>query len=46
MLGEPVPQVAPVGATLLQRLSGLEILAAQLKGRYQQLPSTGMRASG
>jgi len=38
MLGEPVPQVAPVGATLLQRLSGLEILVAQLKGEIPAAP--------
>jgi len=38
MLGEPVPQIAPVGAALLQRLSGLEILAAQLKGEIPAAP--------
>jgi uncharacterized protein (TIGR00369 family) len=38
MLGEPVPQIAPVGAALLQRLSGLEILAAQLKGEVPAAP--------
>ena len=38
MLGEPVPQIAPVDAALLQRLSGLEILAAQLKGEIPAAP--------
>jgi uncharacterized protein (TIGR00369 family) len=38
MLGEPVPHIAPVGAALLQRLSGLEILAAQLKGEIPAAP--------
>jgi uncharacterized protein (TIGR00369 family) len=38
MLGEPVPQIAPVGAALLQRLSGLEILAAQIKGEIPAAP--------
>jgi len=38
MLREPVPQIAPVGAALLQRLSGLEILAAQLKGEIPAAP--------
>jgi uncharacterized protein (TIGR00369 family) len=37
-LGEPVPQIAPVGAALLQRLSGLEILAAQIKGEIPAAP--------
>jgi uncharacterized protein (TIGR00369 family) len=32
MLREPAPQIAPVGPALLQRLSGLEILAAQISG--------------
>ncbi len=38
MLREPVPQIAPVGAALLQRLSGLEILTAQLKGEIPTAP--------
>jgi uncharacterized protein (TIGR00369 family) len=38
MLREPVPHIAPVGAALLQRLSGLEILAAQLKGEIPAAP--------
>ena len=38
MLREPVPQIAPVGAALLQRLSGLEVLAAQLKGEIPAAP--------
>lgn len=38
MLGEPVPQIAPVGAALLQRLSGLEILTAQLHGEIPAAP--------
>ena len=46
MLREPVPQIAAVGPALLQRLSGLDILAAQLKGEIPAAPSTGMRASG
>ena len=46
MLQEPVPQIAAVGPALLQRLSGLDILAAQLEGEIPAAPSTGMRASG
>jgi uncharacterized protein (TIGR00369 family) len=38
LLGEPPPQVAPVGAELLQRLSGLEILAAQIRGDLPAAP--------
>jgi uncharacterized protein (TIGR00369 family) len=38
MLREPVPQIAPVGPELLQRLSGLEILAAQIKGEIPAAP--------
>ena len=38
MLGAPVPQIAPVGTALLQRLSGLEILTAQLKGEIPAAP--------
>ena len=38
MLREPVPQLAPVGAALLQRLSGLEILTAQIKGEIPAAP--------
>ena len=38
MLGEPVPQIAPVGAAQLQRLSGLEILTAQLNGEIPAAP--------
>ena len=38
MLGESVPQIAPVGAALLQKLSGLEILAAQIKGEIPAAP--------
>ena len=38
MLAEPVPYIAPVRAALLQRLSGLEILAAQLKGEIPPAP--------
>jgi uncharacterized protein (TIGR00369 family) len=38
MLGEPVPQIAPVGAALLQRLSGLEILTAQLNEEIPAAP--------
>ena len=38
MLQEPVPQIAPVGPELLQRLSGLDILAAQLKGEIPAAP--------
>ena len=37
-LREPVPQIAPVGAALLQRLSGLEILTAQLNGEIPAAP--------
>lgn len=37
-LREPVPQIAPVGPVLLQRLSGLEILSAQLKGEIPAAP--------
>jgi uncharacterized protein (TIGR00369 family) len=46
ILAEPVPQIAPVGPALLQRLSGLEILAAQLKGDIPAAPIdrlTGIR---
>jgi uncharacterized protein (TIGR00369 family) len=38
MLGEPVPQIAPVGAALLQRFSGLQILTAQLTGEIPVAP--------
>ena len=38
MLREPVAQVAPVDPELLQRLSGLEILAAQLSGEIPAAP--------
>lgn len=38
MLGESVSQIAPVGAALLQKLSGLEILAAQIKGEIPAAP--------
>jgi uncharacterized protein (TIGR00369 family) len=38
MLQEPVPQIAPVGAALLQQLSGLEILKAQIKGEIPAAP--------
>jgi uncharacterized protein (TIGR00369 family) len=38
VLREPVPQIAPVGPALLQRLSGLEILAAQIKGEIPAAP--------
>jgi len=38
LLGEPPPRVAPVGAELLQRLSGLEILAAQVAGDLPAAP--------
>jgi len=38
MLGEPVPQIAPVGAAQLERLSGLEILTAQLNGEIPAAP--------
>jgi uncharacterized protein (TIGR00369 family) len=37
-LRAPVPQIAPVGAALLQRLSGLEILTAQLNGEIPAAP--------
>jgi uncharacterized protein (TIGR00369 family) len=37
-LREPVPEIAPVGAAMLQRLSGLEILEAQLKGEIPAAP--------
>jgi uncharacterized protein (TIGR00369 family) len=37
-LEEPVPQLAPIGPALLQRLSGLEILAAQLTGEIPAAP--------
>jgi uncharacterized protein (TIGR00369 family) len=38
ILREPVPQIAPVGAVLLQQLSGLEILKAQIKGEIPAAP--------
>jgi uncharacterized protein (TIGR00369 family) len=38
MLQEPAPQIATVGAALLQELGGLEILAAQLKGEIPAAP--------
>jgi uncharacterized protein (TIGR00369 family) len=38
MLREPVSQIAPVDSGLLQRLSGLEILAAQLRGEIPAAP--------
>ena len=38
MLQEPVPHIAPVGTALLQQLSGLEILAAQLRGEIPAAP--------
>jgi uncharacterized protein (TIGR00369 family) len=38
LLPEPPPQIAPVGAELLQRLSGLEILAAQIRGDIPAAP--------
>ena len=38
MLREPVSQVAPVDSGLLQRLSGLEILAAQIRGEIPAAP--------
>jgi uncharacterized protein (TIGR00369 family) len=38
MLGEPVSKVAPVDSDLLQRLSGLEILAAQIRGEIPAAP--------
>jgi uncharacterized protein (TIGR00369 family) len=37
-LREPAPRVSPVGPTLLQRLSGLEVLAAQIKGEIPAAP--------
>ncbi len=37
-LREPVPHIAPVGTALLQQLSGLEILAAQLTGEIPAAP--------
>ncbi len=37
-LRESPPQIAPVGAELLQRLSGLEILAAQIRGDIPAAP--------
>ncbi len=46
ILAEPVPQIAPVGPALIQRLSGLEILTAQLKGDIPAAPIdrlTGIR---
>jgi uncharacterized protein (TIGR00369 family) len=46
MLREPVPQIAPVDAALLQQLSGLEILRAQIKGEVPAAPIdryTGIR---
>lgn len=38
MLREPVPQIAPVDAALLQQLSGLEILRAQIQGEVSAAP--------
>ena len=38
LLRAPVPQIAPVGAAVLQRLSGLEILTAQLNGEIAAAP--------
>ena len=38
MLREPVPQIAPVDAALLQHLSGLEILRAQIHGEVPAAP--------
>jgi uncharacterized protein (TIGR00369 family) len=38
MLREPAPRIAPVGSALLQRLSGLEILAAQINGEIPAAP--------
>ena len=38
VLTEPTPQVAPVGSALLQQLSGLEILTAQLTGEIPAAP--------
>jgi uncharacterized protein (TIGR00369 family) len=37
-LRDPPPQIAPVGTGLLQRLSGLEILTAQIKGDIPAAP--------
>jgi uncharacterized protein (TIGR00369 family) len=45
-LREPVPHIAPVGTALLQQLSGLEILTAQLRGEIPAAPIdrlTGIR---
>jgi uncharacterized protein (TIGR00369 family) len=38
MLREPVPHVAPVGPALLTRLSGLEVLSAQINGEIPAAP--------
>jgi uncharacterized protein (TIGR00369 family) len=38
LLPEPPPQIAPVTAEMLQRLSGLEILAAQIRGDIPAAP--------
>ena len=38
MLREPAPQMAPVDAAMLQQLSGLEILRAQLQGEVPAAP--------
>ncbi len=38
MLREPVPEIAPVSAALLQHLSGLEILRAQISGEVPAAP--------
>jgi uncharacterized protein (TIGR00369 family) len=38
MLREPVPQIAPLDPGLLQRLSGLEIFVAQLRGEIAAAP--------
>jgi len=38
MLREPVPQIAPAGPALLQQLSGLDILTAQLEGQIPAAP--------
>jgi uncharacterized protein (TIGR00369 family) len=46
LLREPAPQTAPLSPGLLQRLSGLEILAAQLRGEIPVAPIdrlTGIR---
>ena len=37
-LREPAPEIAPVGTAMLQRLSGLEILTAQIKGEIPAAP--------